>query len=218
MNKSEILKQAWKFFRNEKEITFSLALKKSWAMYKSPESNPDSEFRTLYNQYHNDVYNFIRKYFPKDLDTVEQICNDAFINVRDNLHKFNCTKSQIKTWIINIAKNLVTDYYRANKRRKENTSGIDITKINKAQYNKLSYIEDNVQKEEIKSTVNNALDQLNDNQRKICELVFQKGMKYKEAAEMLGISLNMVRVSVNRSRKILQSDNNLKNCHMAMYN
>jgi RNA polymerase sigma-70 factor, ECF subfamily len=214
MNKSEILKQAWKIFKTEK-ITFSDALKKSWTMYKAPKSNPDSEFNMLYKAYHDDVYNFIRKFYPKDNDIIENICNDTFINVRNNLEKFDCTKVQIKTWIIGIAKNICIDYYRANKRRKNSISDID---INKVKYDKSYVAQDNVQIEEIKSTVNNAMDRLNENQKKICELIFLEGMKYQEVADMLCISLNSVRVNVNRSRKILQSDKNLKNCHMAMYN
>ena len=35
MTKSEIMKQAWRFYKGIKNITFSEALKKSWEMAKS---------------------------------------------------------------------------------------------------------------------------------------------------------------------------------------
>jgi len=218
MKKSEILKQAWVIFKTKK-ITFSDALKLSWKLAKTPniiiKSEAELNFNALYTKYHDIVYNFIRQSYPKDIGAVEQITNDTFMNVHHYINSFDSSKSQIQTWIINIAKNIRNDYYRKNKKRNE---VVERFNIKKHSHNVGSYFQDNVQTSEVKTTVNNALNILNENQRKVCELRFIHEMKYEEIAEMLCISLSTVKITISRSRKILQSDHNLQYCHASMYN
>jgi RNA polymerase sigma-70 factor (ECF subfamily) len=217
MNKSEILKQAWVIFRNEK-LTFSNALKKSWAMYKAPKADvkPDLSFDTLYKLYYQDVLTSI-KYKIKEIEIAEELANDVFMKVYEKLYTFDGSKSSIRTWILNVTKYHTIDYLRSNDKRMKKTRRLDLTCATHVK--KIgSCFQDNVQKE-INQTINNTIDNiLNENQKRIYELRFNDGMKYEEIAELVGISLSSVKVTINRSRKILQSNPTLKNCHTALYN
>lgn len=218
MNKSQILKQAWVIFRKD-NLTFADALKKSWAMSKAPKveakPNSDTAFNALYTKYHEVVYNFIRKYYPNDIDAVEQITSDTFMNVHKSFDSFDCTKSQMQTWILNIAKNLRNDYYRKNTKKSKLTSKL---KISNPKHNKACFIEDNVQKDDIKSSVNNAMNRLTQNQQQMARLRFEHQMGYEEIAEFMCIPLGTVKGTLNRIKKQLANDPELVSCYMSMYN
>ncbi|MDQ0213734.1 RNA polymerase sigma-70 factor (ECF subfamily) [Oikeobacillus pervagus] len=73
----------------------------------------DSDFITIYETYHQDVYQFLF-YMVKNQETAEDLMQEVYIRVMNSLNKFQ-GKSSEKTWLFAIARNVALDYFRKQK-------------------------------------------------------------------------------------------------------
>lgn len=76
-----------------------------------------TKFREVYDTYYPDVLRFVRG-FTKSQADVEEIVQDVFINVFKNYDKFRGDAS-LRTWIMTIARNAVTDFWRKAQRHSD---------------------------------------------------------------------------------------------------
>lgn len=71
-----------------------------------------------YNQFYKEnkkaLQNFIFK-MTHDAMTAEELVNDVFVKVYQNMQKFDATKSSLRTWVFNIATNATIDFLRKKK-------------------------------------------------------------------------------------------------------
>ena len=67
-------------------------------------------FNEIYSEYYSYVLNFISQKVSRDV--AEELTNDVFMKVNNNLDRFNPEKSKMSTWIISIAKNAIIDNFR----------------------------------------------------------------------------------------------------------
>ena len=65
----------------------------------------------LYRDYHDKVFAYIRSRVNNYYDA-EDLCEDVFVKVYKKKDTFDESKSSISTWIYNITKNTVIDFYR----------------------------------------------------------------------------------------------------------
>lgn len=85
-----------------------------------------TEFRKIYDTYYLDVLRFVRG-FTKTQADVEEIVQDVFINVFKNFDKFRGDAS-LRTWIMTISRNAVTDYWRRSQKYGSQTT-LDIEDV-----------------------------------------------------------------------------------------
>ena len=210
VNKSQLMKKAWQLFKNQPVKTdemFAECLKKSWSISKSAP-----KFEELYKLYYGAIFNFI---FLKlhNTEVCEELTNDVFIKANSNMHLYNSDKSGISTWLHNIAKNLVIDYYRADNSDKY----INVSQFNDAETGKEIFqfadsqttdsIMDN---KELLENVQKAMSKLKPKYQKVAELHFIADKPYNEIAELLEMPLGSVKGMVNRIKSMLTSQAELK--------
>ncbi|WP_141771957.1 sigma-70 family RNA polymerase sigma factor, partial [Rossellomorea aquimaris] len=77
----------------------------------------DSVFHRLYDQYHQDVFQFL-VYLVKDRHVAEDLMHEVYVKVLRAYDRFQ-GKSSEKTWLFSIAKNVAIDHFRKNAVRKK---------------------------------------------------------------------------------------------------
>jgi len=152
-------------------------------------SGSEKSLEILIKRHKQRVFSFI---FSKVLDKEisEDIFQDTFIKVINTLKKGNYNEEgKFLPWVLRIARNLVIDYFRRNKRMPlfKNTDDFDIfsvipdSKIN---------IEKKLIKEQIHSDVFKLLSSLPEDQREVLEMRLYKDMSFKEIALQTDVSIN----------------------------
>lgn len=134
------------------------------------------EFIKIYDKYFKRIYSFI--YFKTShKETAEDLSSQTFLKALKSLHKFkDDNNSSLFAWLIMIARNNVTDYYRSYK----NLQDID-------DFWDLSGDEDIIQDLEFKekaSYLRKYLKELKNSQREIIILRVFQDLSYKEIAEI----------------------------------
>ena len=210
INKSQVMKKAWQLFKNQptkSDEMFSLCLKNAWAIVKTAP-----KFEEIYKLYRGAIFNFI---FLKlhNVEVSEELTNDVFMKANASMHLYNAEKSQLSTWLHNIAKNLVIDYYRADQSDKY----INVSNFNDAETGKEVFqfadsqttdsIMDN---KELLANVQKAMSKLKPKYQKVAELHFIADKPYNEIAELLELPLGSVKGMVNRIKSMLTSQSELK--------
>ncbi len=79
----------------------------------------DSVFHRLYDQYHQDVFQFL-VYLVKDRHVAEDLMHEVYVRVLRAYDRFQ-GKSSEKTWLFSIAKNVAIDHFRKSAVRKKHS-------------------------------------------------------------------------------------------------
>ncbi|MBU1130876.1 sigma-70 family RNA polymerase sigma factor [Patescibacteria group bacterium] len=73
------------------------------------------EFSRLYDKYIKKIYNFVY-YRTHHKETAEDLTSQTFTKCLENLNKFSDKKGTFSSWLYQIARNTVIDYYRTFKK------------------------------------------------------------------------------------------------------
>ncbi|GAA0177879.1 RNA polymerase sigma factor [Clostridium sediminicola] len=128
------------------------------------------------------IYNIV-----KDSTTTEDICQEVFITVYNKLDTYN-KKYKFSNWLIQIAKNKAIDYVR--KRNKVKT--LNIEDAYNVSSNEISP-EENAELKETKSTINNYLKTLNEQDKQILLLKYSTERTFKDISLILKIPESTVK-------------------------
>lgn len=82
---------------------------------KMIEEKQREEIEELYSQYYDKVYKEIYFKVNYHKEVAEDLTSQVFLKVLNNFERYDRTKASIGTWIKNITKNTVIDYYRRRK-------------------------------------------------------------------------------------------------------
>lgn len=220
-NKGLILKNAWVIFRNGQNLTFSESLKQSWTNAKKVANtivktvkkaeNKALDFNTIYKENYNMVKGWV-KFKISNIDAIEEVANNVFLKVYKHLEVFDCERGKLKTWLYQITKNAIIDYYRVNKNSSlfvnvdslmnDDEEQIDGSNMFVADVDSNSGIEN----EELKAKMMIAFRGLKTNYRKVAIMYFMNGLKYDEIADAMQISMSNVKVSIMRAKEMLQNE------------
>lgn len=170
-------------------------------------------FEDVYQDNYKQVLNFIS--FKTNPTDGEELTNDVFMKVYDNLHKFDSDKSKMSTWIFNIAKNVVIDFYR--KRSLETTSIDSLVNEDGKSYfqasiggTPLTEIVNSEYKEALKQCILN----LPVTYKRMANLRYNCEFSYDEIADRMNISVGTVKGTLARARKMLKES--MSNVHQNM--
>lgn len=206
-NKSLILKNAWKAFKNQPIKTdevFSDCLKRSWEIAKQ---SSQIDINRLYSDYYGELLYYIKGHVRLSEDA-EEIVNDVFLKANANINSFDSSKSAVKTWLYNIAKRLIIDHYRTdhsdhymNVESFVDDNGKETYQIADS-YN----ISDNIENVELRSYIVKALSNLKPKYKEIAELRFLKELSYDEIAERVNMPLGTVKGMICRCKDMLKQE------------
>lgn len=148
-------------------------------------------FEELYNRYSAKIYTYIRKILNNS-PASDDIFQETFIRFYE-FSKKSKNMTNVIGFLIKTARNLCL-----NEKKSKNSSHLDISNFNFAYYDK-SY--DN---KEINELVDIGLDALPEKYREVLVLREFMDFSYQEIADILGISMPVVRIRIFRAKNKLR--------------
>ena len=167
---------------------------------------PDYEFKKIYDEYHPRIRQFLsRMVGPTE---AEDIAQDVFNKINSGLEGFK-GKSKLSTWIYRIATNAAIDKCRsaAYKHATEHIAienGADSDSQGVLEDHKSPATDQIVIQKEMSECINEYIDNLPPDYKTVIVLSELEGLANKEIAEILGISLNNVKIRLHRARAKLK--------------
>lgn len=163
-------------------------------------------FELLLKKYRELVFMITAHHVPSD--QVEEVAQDAFVRAYQSLRSYK-GHGDFRHWLTVITTRTCHDFWRKRYRNKEvNISSISdehqqwldsTTAVTASAVN-----DDRDTKEDVKSMMDWALNQLNPSDRMVLELIYLEELSIKETAEMLDLSQTNVKVRAFRARQKMQ--------------
>ncbi len=154
-------------------------------------------FNYLYQQYSGVLYGVIRKVIF-DEQTAQDVLQEVFVKIWNNIEQFNAEKGRIYTWMINIARNAAIDKLR---------SKGEIMKAKIRTGEDIVYGMENGLKTEQKTDtigLRKAVAELKPEYETIVELAYYKGFTLDEIAKTLDIPLGTVKTRMRHAMQLLR--------------
>lgn len=168
------------------------------------------KFETVYKDNADAILKFI-SFKINDFETAQELTNDVFMRVHKHWDNYDETKSSMRTWVISITKNVLIDHYRKKKRilvsidafvdNEDSTYKYKVDKIylNVTEPTPFQLISSS----ETMKHLHRSITSLPKKCKRIANLYFNHGMKYKAIAKHTGMTLSNVKVTIFRSRQFL---------------
>ena len=145
------------------------------------------EFTRLYQESYSVVYNYVR--YRMASDEAEDIVSEAFMLAARSFRSFDPNRAKFSTWIIKIAINCMTTYYR----RERPTVDVDeIAPILVSEGSEEDVIDD-------RELVDRLLGVLDDDERELVVLKFREDMRNVDIAQQLGMNASTVSTLLSRA-------------------
>ena len=154
------------------------------------KSGDEHSFRIFVNAYQEKVFRFI-SLFVKDEQVCEELVSDVFYALwtkRDELGDVD----NLESYVFIIAKNKAFNFLRKNKIDVTDIDGINIDLFHNTDTTPESiYIN-----QEAIASLNKAIEELPNKTKMAFLLIREQGLKYKEAADILGVSVKTIEKQV----------------------
>jgi RNA polymerase sigma-70 factor (ECF subfamily) len=161
-------------------------------------SMPDHDFKAIHDEFRPKVLGYMRGLLPEN--EVEDAAQEVFMKISRTLDSFR-GESSISTWVFRIATNTALDRLRSNPLR---TIAVDFTHLDNLE--SPSSVEKSAIKREMKSCIRGVIKQLPEDYSTVIMLSDIEGFKDGEIADVLGISLQNVKVRLHRARAKLRAE------------
>lgn len=167
------------------------------------------EFEELLSKYEKQIFNLILR-LVSDYEEAADLTQDTFISVYRNLSSFR-EESSAYTWIYRIAVNLCKNHYRdkASRRRIRPLSIEDVERGYEASKS-LPTVDvpptpwEALDRKELRERIEDAISRLPYDQRVMVVLRDMQGLSYQEIADVVGVSLGVVKTRLSRARAALR--------------
>jgi RNA polymerase sigma-70 factor (ECF subfamily) len=157
-------------------------------------------FGTLIRRYERELYSYLWRYLG-DAELAADVFQNTCVAIFRKIRHYDTSRSA-KPWIYTIATNQAIDASRQRARRRDQVLSQDHTDDGSP-----SFFEaipqagpgpnDQVVLTEQQQRIREALTDLNESQRQVIVLTYFQGLKYQEAAEVLGVPLGTVKSRLN---------------------
>ena len=166
-------------------------------------NNDQTSFETIYRDY----YTRIERYLVRlvGMDEAEDLAQEVFLKISRSLDSFR-GESSIATWVYRIATNAAMDKFRSPAYRAR-LSSAPVEESRQAVDDDVAAVEDrgssaeeSVIRGEMSGCVQDLMTQLTENYRTVLVLSETESMKNGDIAEVLGVSLETVKIRLHRAR------------------
>jgi RNA polymerase sigma-70 factor (family 1) len=161
--------------------------------------NDQKAFENLYRLFFTRLFNFAMLYVHKK-EAAEEIVNDVMVKIWNRRDKLN-TIEHLETYLFVAVRNLSLNYL-------EKYSHLHITitpETGEAEVINLHNPQKELEWKEISFRLTMAIEQLSEQQRTVFKLIKEEGFRYKQVAEILGISPRTVETQLFRAVKKLSA-------------
>ncbi len=168
-------------------------------IFNQIKSGNKAEFDKLFRQYYQDLCRFA-VYLSCSPTDAEEIVQDIFFKIWINRKKLT-VHSSIKTYLFTSVRNSV---YNLHKHEKVKNKYIEYEKAENINVES----NDSLFHEEVINKINQTIDKLPDKRKQVFKLSKIEGLKYKEIAERLNISVKTVENHMGEALKFLRKNLN----------
>lgn len=156
-------------------------------------------FEALMCRYEREIYSYLRRYIGQ-AELAEEAFQGTFLQVHLKCYQFDSNR-RFRPWMYAIATNQAIDVQRRNKRHRmvsldQPTGGEQEERSGRWSEKLVGDAEDPLlaaASQEDRDWVNSAVNSLGDSMQQVIHLVYYQGLKYREAAEVLGIPVGTVK-------------------------
>lgn len=167
------------------------------------------EFQNIYIEYYPKILKYLTRLL-EDKDEAEDYTQEVFIKVNGALDKFE-GRSSLSTWIYKIATNVAKDCFRSasfQKGKKQTYSG-EFLEEKRADGNvwtgeKGITADKILEKNEMNDCIKRYVEDVNDSYKTVFILSEYEGLKNQEIADILGLSIDTVKIRMHRARMQLK--------------
>lgn len=153
-----------------------------------------NEINTIWMDLNEELYKFILGKI-KDEQTSKDIHQEVFLKVQTKIHQLKHT-SKLTSWVYQIARNSIIDYYRKKENKNISINDLDIpeTEANNFDYTNLT------------NCINQKIENLSAKHKEAIILTSFKNYSQKELSEHLKISYSGTKSRVQKAKKILKEN------------
>ncbi|GGW26275.1 sigma-70 family RNA polymerase sigma factor [Arenibacter certesii] len=144
------------------------------------------ETSTIWNKYNGQMYFFILKKV-NDRDTTNDIMQNSFLKIHQNIHQLK-NREKAKAWAFQIVRNEIHDYFNKSSKIVQDLNHAPIVQTE-------SYLD--------LCCFDRFLANLPEEYKSVITMVYIKGMKQKDVASEIGISLANVKARIRRAKRLL---------------
>jgi RNA polymerase sigma-70 factor (ECF subfamily) len=161
------------------------------------KSHDEQAFIYLYDHYSKALFTVIHSIILQK-DSAEDILQEVFVKIWQNIPSYDPAKGRLYTWMINIARNKAIDLFRS-KETSNQSKTISLTDIVYSKPGEVSKIED--------IGLKRVLNELPKETRKLMELAYFQGYTQDEISKILSIPIGTVKTRIRTTliqlRKII---------------
>ena len=172
-------------------------------------TTPAPAFREVYAMLYPKIERYLSNLVGKD--EAEDLAQTVFLKVHDGLKDFR-GEAKVSTWIYRIATNVAADRTRSASFRESRRSDADLLKVAEAEDSnvwtreKTPAVDQELVRREMTACIRSIVEQLPETSRAVILLSEFEGMKNREIAEVLGITLDTVKIRLVRGRAKLRDE------------
>ena len=166
-----------------------------------------NDFSHFYNKYYPKLIYYTSKMCKNDIQKAEDVTTESFLTAFEKISKYEREKSQFSTWLFTIARNIMLQEIKNQKK----TISIDVEVDEEGTTLKDFIREDEGSdhltrlSEKKAEIMKQHISQLKDPYKKVIEMREIKKMAYKDIAEELGMNLSTLKSRIRNGRAILMS-------------
>jgi RNA polymerase sigma-70 factor (ECF subfamily) len=168
-------------------------------------------FEEIYSEYHKMVFN-IALHYVQNIEDAEEIAQDVFVKVFDNLDSFK-KRASLKTWIYRISINKSLDFIKAKNTEKRNfLSSVFSINDEKFKFDPANFNHPGIELEqkEAYQKIFRAINQLSDNQKTAIILLKIEDKSQAETAEIMNLNEKALESLFQRAKRNLENLLNTK--------
>ena len=159
-------------------------------------------FENLYIQFLSPLTRFVFKKIGSDPYNADIIVSETFEAAWKGYKTFK-HKSSFFTWICRIALNKIADYYRDQINRRSHLIVPTLKQLSQIESKDIK-VEEKLALDEMRSKVNEVLNLLPPEKRKLLQYKYYRDLSYKEISLKMQISLRAVEGKIYRAKKAFQ--------------
>lgn len=162
-------------------------------------------FDEIYFEHYKMVFN-LALHYVQNIEDAEEITQDVFVKVFDNLHTFK-KQSSLKTWVYRITINQSLDFIKGKKAQKSNflSSIFSINDSNfKFQPSNFNHPGIELEQKEACQKIFEAINQLSDNQKTALILLKIEDKSQAETAEIMNLNVKALESLFQRAKNNLE--------------
>lgn len=160
-----------------------------------------ADFRRFYEHHVDRVFRFILFRVGQNREVAEDLTSEVFIKALNSFEKYDPDKSQT-AWIMTIARNHLINHYR-DKKEQIDIDDVAFELVGTDGRHETVVTDD-------RRCLYEALEHLDQHERRLIELKYLEGFRYQEIAGLIGKTAGAARIEAHRAMKKLKEIFNKK--------